>query len=63
MTAEPPDQKAQPVVLGLQITLLLEQCPQHLLQQGRVVRQGGGIDLHAAMITLASGLRIYLACG
>jgi hypothetical protein len=48
------DQQAQPVIFGVQLVLPLEQGQQHLLQQRWVVRQGVGIDLHAAMMNKAA---------
>ncbi|MCB8884077.1 hypothetical protein ACELLULO517_27910 [Acidisoma cellulosilytica] len=50
MAAQALDQQTQSVILGMQFALLLEHGPQHLLQQRRVVRQGIGVDLHAAMM-------------
>ena len=40
------DEQPQLVVLGMQVALLQQHGPQHLLQGRGVVRQGVGIDLH-----------------
>jgi hypothetical protein len=42
------DQQSQLVVFSVQLAMLEQQRPQHLLQRGGVVRQGIGIDLHGA---------------
>jgi hypothetical protein len=37
------DQQAKLIVLVMQLTLLMQHCAQHLVQQGGVVRQGEGL--------------------
>lgn len=48
------DQHAEFVVLGVQFPVLVRRrghhIPQHLLQQGRVVRQPVEVDLHTTMV-------------
>jgi uncharacterized SAM-binding protein YcdF (DUF218 family) len=57
MAGEALDQQPQLVVLGGELALLEHHRPQHQLQRGGVVRQGGEIDLHTAMMTDAAASR------
>jgi len=50
MTAQLLDQQPQLVVLGVQLALLVQHRPQHLLQRGGVVWQGFWVDLHGQMM-------------
>jgi hypothetical protein len=44
------DQQTQLVVLGVQFALLMQQCAQHLLQQGGIIGQAVRVNLHPAMM-------------
>ena len=57
------DQQPQFVVLGGKCTLLKHDRPQHQLQGGGVVGQGGEIDLHTAMMTDVAASRPVFSGG
>ena len=63
MTQQALDQPPQLVVLGVQFTLLMHHRPQHLLQDGRIVRQRVEVNLHDVIMNNAPASMPAFLCG